>query len=170
MDGTKKEPIGLEELLSGMTLLTFLQELAAISEEELIDTLPPINIGECIVGEMSSFERRLNHWFDKKAREIIAWSEEMRISICPSCKVCGTPSSATAPCADLFRMSDYVSDRFHTCMSDSIGDRFSHLCKGVAFRKGFLIVTNVREKPVDRVVNIGDMFGFTERVPSKKFH
>lgn len=178
MDSATKGPaVGIEDLLSGMTLLAFLQELAAIGEEELVDALPPINEGERVVGEMSLFERRLNHWFDRKAEEIVAWGEEMRISICPACKVCGTPSSAAAPCADLFKLSDYVSDRFHTYMTDSIGDRFPCLCCGIAFRRGFLIVTNVREESAPRVVNLGNVSDLTEvfgsladRMTVKKYH
>ena len=158
----KDSKMGIEELLVGTPLLTFLQELAAIKDEEIVDDLPPIKEGEVVLGEMTPFEKRLNHWFDQRAGEIVAWGEEMQKSTCVTCKVCGTVDAETAPCADMFKLGDYVSERFHSFMAESVSERFPRARGGIALRHGFKIVTNVREKPENRVVCIGDVADFAE--------
>src|SRR3989339_1261418 len=161
MDSTIKTGVGIEELLAGMTLLTFFQELAAIKDEELVDQLVPIKEGEVVLGEMTPFEKRLNRWFDQRAGEIVAWGKEMQKSTCVPRKVCGTADAETAPCADMFKLGDYVSERFHSFMGESVSERFPCARGGIALRQGFKIVTNVREKPSDFSVcagNIPDLF------------
>ncbi|OGM93998.1 hypothetical protein A2524_01750 [Candidatus Wolfebacteria bacterium RIFOXYD12_FULL_48_21] len=162
MENAIKKSVSIEELLVGMSLLTFFQELVAIKDEELVDKLPPIKEGEIPLGDMTPFDKRLSHWFDLKASEIVAWGEEMQESICVTCKVCGTADAEMAPCADMFKLGDYVSERFHSFISESVSERFPRAKGDIALRQGFKIVTNVREKPENHFVCIGNFEDIAE--------
>lgn len=133
--------MGIEELLAGTPLLGFLQELAAINAEDIVDDLHPIKAGEIVLGEMTPFEKRLNLWHDRRCAEIKVRYRELQNS-CVTCTACATSIERPAACDALHAFSHDTQARF-AFMWDSLRGRFPD-AMSLGLRRGFRVVTNVR--------------------------
>jgi len=129
--------MSIEELLVGTPLLMFLQELAAIKDEEIVDDLPPIKEGEIPLGDMTPFEKRLNLWVDRRAEK----EDSIRAE--------ALSGDGGTMCLSAYEFGAETSRRF-ALLGESVPVRYPQIkTTNCALRQGFKIVTNVRaENPL----------------------
>ena len=141
--------MGIEELLAGTPLLTFLQEMVAIKDEEIVDNLPPIKEGEVVLGDMTPFEKRINLWVDRRTEKEASIRAE---ALSKNCE------------ATILSAHEFIAGtrRRFVLLWESVAVRYPQVkTTPGALRQGFKIVTNVHVPHQEvNVAVIGDLSSF----------
>lgn len=145
----KVSQLSIEELLAGTKLLTFLQQLMAIRDEEIVDDLPPIADGDVVLGEMTPLEKRIKAWVDQ--RNVL--QEQLTVALgypncCNSCTVRCDPTAFAAPCFDLY-VFDHNTNEGFAFLQQLIEQRLPSDAETYMLRAGFTVVSVADKRESD---------------------